>query len=401
MTDAARDYLEGLIRTCRRELLEGILPFWLRHGLDTQYGGMLTCVDRDGTLMDGTKSGWFQGRAAYILSYVYNHVEKRPEYLAAAKSVLDFAEKYCVDPQDGRWYFEVTRDGRPLRKRRYLFAETFGIIAMAEYALATGDRSYAERALALFRRVLRLLDTPGALEPKYLPAQPAIGHSMLMILMNTARVLRQVCDDPILEEQVRRSCRALHDKLWHPEYHTILESVTPEGELIDTLAGRTINPGHCIETSWFLLDAARAFPALDCAEEMRRFGLEVLEGAWQWGWDEPYGGVINFRDCKGFPSQDYSQDMKFWWPQCEAIIARLYAYLETGDERHLELHKQALAWAWDHLRDSEYGEWYGYLHRDGTVAQPAKGNLFKGPFHIPRMLTKVILLSEELLAQDR
>jgi hypothetical protein len=30
----------------------------------------------------------------------------------------------------------------------------------------------------------------------------------------------------------------------------------------------------------------------------------------------------------------------------------------------------------------ENGEWYGYLHRDATIAQTAKGNLFKGPFHL-------------------
>jgi N-acylglucosamine 2-epimerase len=24
------------------------------------------------------------------------------------------------------------------------------------------------------------------------------------------------------------------------------------------------------------------------------------------------------------------------------------------------------------------------LHRDGTIAQTAKGNLYKGPFHLPR-----------------
>lgn len=399
MTDSTRDYLEGLVKQCKEELQESILPFWLKYGLDREHGGMLTCVDRDGTLMDGTKSVWFQGRAAYIFSYVYNHIEKRPEYLEAAKNILDFAEKYCVDPEDGRWYFEVTREGLPLRKRRYVFSETFGIIAMAEYSLATGDRSYADKALKLFKQVLTWLDTPGALPAKYLPTQPAIGHSILMILMNTAGVLRQVCDDPILEEQVQKSYAAIHDKLWHPEYHIILESVTPEGELIDTLAGRTINPGHCIETAWFLMDVARTFPHLSISDEMSRFGLEVLEGAWKWGWDEPYGGIINFRDCKGFPSQDYSQDMKFWWPQCEAIIARLYAYKETGDERHLELHKQSLDWAWEHLRDPEYGEWYGYLHRNGSVAQPAKGNLFKGPFHIPRMLTKVILLAEEILSK--
>ena len=46
--------------------------------------------------------------------------------------------------------------------------------------------------------------------------------------------------------------------------------------------------------------------------------------------------------------------------------------------------------------DSEYGEWYGYLHRDGTVAQPAKGNIFKGPFHIPRMMIKSYELCKEL-----
>ena len=42
-------------------------------------------------------------------------------------------------------------------------------------------------------------------------------------------------------------------------------------------------------------------------------------------------------------------------------------------------------------------EWYGYLHRDGTVAQPAKGNLFKGPFHIPRMMLKAAALYDEIL----
>lgn len=36
--------------------------------------------------------------------------------------------------------------------------------------------------------------------------------------------------------------------------------------------------------------------------------------------------------------------------------------------------------------DAVHGEWFGYLHRDGRVSQTAKGNLFKGPFHLPRML---------------
>jgi N-acyl-D-glucosamine 2-epimerase len=89
--------------------------------------------------------------------------------------------------------------------------------------------------------------------------------------------------------------------------------------------------------------------------------------------------------------------MKFWWPQTETIIASLYAYLASGEERYLHIHKQISDWTYSHLPDAKYGEWFGYLHRDGTVAQPAKGNIFKGPFHIPRMMIKGYMLCQEIL----
>ena len=84
--------------------------------------------------------------------------------------------------------------------------------------------------------------------------------------------------------------------------------------------------------------------------------------------------------------------MKFWWPQCEAMIANLAAYRLTGEQRYFDHFKLASDWAWSHLRDPDFPEWFGYLHRDGTVAQHSKGNLFKGPFHIPRMLVQCVML---------
>ncbi|MDO5036139.1 MAG: AGE family epimerase/isomerase [Porphyromonas sp.] len=383
----------------RKELIDNVLPFWIKHGLDREHGGVLTCLDLDGTLMDGTKSVWFQGRALYAFAYAYNHIEQRPEWLEACDLILPFIDK-CFDPKDGRMYFEVKRDGTPLRKRRYVFSETFAMIAWAEYARATGKQAYAEKALDLFKKVRHWLATPGILEPKYLPTQQSIGHSVAMIMMNVAVVLHSLIQDPLLEEQVRESYLLIKDKLYSPEYHCVLEMATPEGGLIDTLAGRQINPGHCIETAWFLMEAHHTFADAEWAEGMTDFALTVLDDAWAWGWDDRYGGIINFRDCKGFPAQDYSQDMKFWWPQTEGIIATLYAYKLTGDQKYLDWHQKVHDWAWQHLIDEEKGEWYGYLHRDGTVAQPAKGNLFKGPFHIPRMLVRSTLLLEEL-AQSR
>lgn len=374
------------------DLTNDILPFWLRHGWDKVNGGVYTCLNRDGSLMDSTKSVWFQGRCGYIYAFAYNNIEPRQEYLDFSRSCIDFIEAHCFDT-DGRMYFEVMADGTPLRKRRYVFSESFAAIAMSEYALATGDKTYAEKALRLFQDMRRFIDTPGILPPKYLPVQPSIGHSITMIMINTAACIRRVIEHPDLDRQIDESIEKL--KLFiQPQYKALLEMVTPDGKLIDTLNGRTINPGHCIETAWFLLEEAK-YRGWDKA--LTDMALQILDWSWDWGWDEQYGGIINFRDCKGLPPQDYSQDMKFWWPQTEAVIAALYAYEATGDARYLEMHRKASDWAYTHLPDPEYGEWFGYLHRDGTVAQPAKGNIFKGPFHIPRMMIKSTMIINEIL----
>ena len=385
-------YLTEWRDSYRNDLVNNIMPFWLRNGLDRVNGGIYTCLDRDGSLIDGTKSVWFQGRFAFVCSFAYNHVDKNPEWLAAAKSTIDFIERYCFDT-DGRMYFEVTADGKPLRKRRYVFSETFAAIAMAEYSKASGDKSYAEKALQLFKDIRRFISTPGYMEPKYLDTLQAKGHSIVMILINTASRIREVIDDPELDAQICESIESLKDFM-KEEFKALLEMVGPNGEFIDTCNGRIINPGHCIETAWFLLEEAKH---RGWDKELTERALRILDWSWEWGWDKQYGGIINFRDCRNLPPQDYSQDMKFWWPQTEAIIATLYAYEATNDDKYLIMHKQISEWTYAHFPDNEYGEWYGYLHRDGTVAQPAKGNIFKGPFHIPRMMIKSYQLCNLLI----
>lgn len=377
-----KQYLNTWASDYKHELQENIMPFWLEHGLDRQHGGVYTCLDREGRLMDTTKSVWFQGRFGFIAAYAYNQVEKNPDWLAASKSCVDFIEQHCIDA-DGHMFFEVTDDGQPLRKRRYVFSECFAAIAMSEYSIASGDTTYALKALDMFKNIQKFLSTPGFLEPKYLPTLQSRGHSITMILINTASRIRAAIADPILDKQIDESLSAIRHYFMHPEFKAVLEMVGPNGEFMDTCNGRLINPGHCIETSWFIMEEAKY---RNWDKNLVQMALEILEWSWEWGWDKEYGGIINFRDCRNFPVQDYSQDMKFWWPQTEAIIATLYAYQATHDEKYLAMHKQISDWTYAHFPDKEFGEWYGYLHRDGTVAQPAKGNLFKGPFHIPRMM---------------
>lgn len=388
-----KEYIKSWAESYKKDLTENIMPFWMKYGLDRENGGVYTCVNRDGSLMDTTKSVWFQGRFAFVCSFAYNNVEKNQEWLDAAKSTLEFIEKHCFDEQ-GHMYFSVTAEGKPLRKRRYVFSETFAAIAMSEYALATGDQHWAKRAIQVFEDTQRFLATPGFLPAKFEADVKLQGHSIVMILINVGSCIRKVVDDPKLTQQIDESIEKLKKYFIHPEFKCLLETVGENGEFIDTNMTRTINPGHCIETSWFIMEEAKLRgwdkPMFDLA-------LQVFDWSWDWGWDKQYGGIINFCDCKNLPSQDYSQDMKFWWPQCETIIASLYAYLGTGDEKYLYRHERISEWTYAHFPDAEYGEWYGYLHRDGTVAQPAKGNLYKGPFHIPRMMIKGYILCLEIL----
>lgn len=391
MNTTQKEYLQQCRDAYRSELIDNIMPFWMEHGLDRVNGGVYTCLDRDGKLMDTTKSVWFQGRFGFICAYAYNNIEKRQEWLDASLSCIKFLEDHCADT-DGHKFFTVTAEGEGIQKRRYVFSECFCAIAMAEYAKATGSKEYAEKALKEFQNIRRMMATPG-----FLPAKttvPGRSHSIIMILLNVAVIVKQVIEHPDLDAQIESSLYDIEHYFMHPEFEALLESVTPEGGLIDTIAGRVINPGHCIETAWFIMECAKYRADRDHLNEV---ALRILDWSWKWGWDEQYGGIINFKDCKNFPPQDYSQDMKFWWPQCETIIATLYAYKLTGDEKYLEMHRLANDWTFKHFKDTEYPEWYGYLHRDGSVAQPAKGNIFKGPFHIPRMLIKAGMLCDEII----
>lgn len=391
-----KEYIKQWAESYKRDLTENIMPFWMEHGWDKVNGGVYTCLDRDGSLMDSTKSVWFQGRFAFICAYAYNNVEKNPLWLEAAKSTLDFIEKHCFD-KNGRMYFSVTADGKPLRMRRYVFSETFAAIAMSEYALATGEQKYAERAMQIFEDTQRFLTTPGILAPKFEETVQLQSHSIIMILINVGSCIRKVINDPKLTQQIDDSIAKLKKYFMHPEFKCLLETVGMNGEFVDTNMTRTINPGHCIETSWFIFEEAKL---RNWDKDMTDMALQIFDWSWDWGWDKQYGGIINFKDCKNLPPQDYSQDMKFWWPQCETIIASLYAYLATGDDEYIYKHQRISEWTYAHFPDNELGEWYGYLHRDGTVAQPAKGNLFKGPFHIPRMMVKAYSLCQEILNKE-
>lgn len=373
--------LAGLRDFYRRSLLEDTLPFWLPRSVDAEHGGYLTMRDRDGALIDDDKAVWFQGRFAWMLATLHATVEERPDWLEAARSGVDFLRDHCFD-HDDRMFFLVTRDGRPLRKRRYIFSEAFAIMALAAYGRAARCEESMEQARQLFRLCVEYIEgrLPAG-EPKWTEVRPARSISVPMIYLHVAQQLVETVGDELAQEMIDEFIEEIRTFV-KDDPACVLEQVGPDGEVIDHIDGRTLNPGHAIEGAWFILHEARRRGG---DPELTELGCRMLDTMWKRGWDEEQGGLFSFVDIFGKPVQEYCHDMKFWWPHCEAIIATLLAWTMTGEERYARWHRQVHDYAHRTFHDPEHGEWFGYAHRDGSIASTAKGNQFKGPFHVPRM----------------
>lgn len=383
----------------RNGLLSDVVPFWLNHAIDREQGGYLHCLGPDGSVISTDKSMWIQGRFAWLLSTLYLTVEKRPEWLEAARHGIEFIRRHGFD-RDGRMFFWVTREGKPLRKSRYIFTETFGLVALAAYAKASGDEQARKEAVDLFDVLVRHITTPGLLEPKVIPdTRRSKAFVVPMIMTVTCQVLRETINHPSATEWIDRSIAEIEKDFLKPEFKAVLETAGTEGEFQDTFDGRLVCPGHAIEGAWFILHEAKR---RGNDQRLREIGLQILDWSWEWGWDTEHGGILYYRDARKLPSTEYWHDMKFWWPHNEAIIATLLAYQLTGDEKYARWHSMVHDWAYAHFPDPNHGEWFGYLHRDGTVSTELKGNMWKGPFHLPRMQWYCWKLCEEMLgSKDR
>ncbi len=379
--DAAR--IGELITTYRDGLLGDTVPFWIPRCVDREHGGFFTALDRDGSVIDTDKGMWQQGRISWMLATLYNTVERRPEWLEYARQGIEFIQRHGFD-EDGRMFFQVTREGVPLRKRRYVYSEAFAAIAHAAYAKASGDGGAAARALDLFRSFLRHANTPGLLPPKGVPGtRPAKAIGIPMITIGVAQVLRDTLGEAAFcTGEIDRCIDEIRGDFFSEEFGCVMETVGPNGEFIDHFDGRTLNPGHAMEAAWFILHESRVRGG---APGLTALGCRMLDAMWDRGWDREFGGILYFVDVRGLPVQEYWHDMKFWWPHNEAVIATLLAHRLTGDAKYAEFHRLVHDWAHRHFPDPEHGEWYGYLHRDGRVSVRLKGNLWKGLFHLPRM----------------
>lgn len=363
-----------------RELFERTIPFWLERSLDRTHGGYFNCLDRDGRVYDTKKHVWLQGRQAWMFAKLYRDVEANSEWLAASRLGVEFLRQHGIRA-DGRVYFSLTADGKPIYLQRKIFSECFYIMALAEYARAAEKPMFLQEAKAELEKVWQwAYDWTRIGRPVYEGNIPAQSLAVPMILLN---VIAEVAgeDSQSYSVEVEECIRRLRLHI-HRESQTIYETVAPDGSLIDSPEGRLLNPGHGMEAGWFLQHWAQKLDNKALEAE----AIAIVRRSFQRGWDEEYGGIYYFLDAAGYSPTPLEWFMKLWWVHCEALYACLLNYNLTGEAADWEAFAKTDRYIFEHFVDEEYGEWFGYLDRRGEVTHRFKGGPYKGCFHVPRAL---------------
>lgn len=376
-----KDRITTLRRRYEHELFENVLPFWLRYAPDRVHGGHFNCLDRDGTVYDSTKHMWLQGRLVWMFSTLYRMVEPRPAWLETARLGMEFLTAEAWRPEDGRVYFSLTAEGKPIYLQRKIFSECFYVMALSAYSRAAGVPRLLDEAQREFARIWEWAwDSTKVGRPAFAGETPRQSLAVPMILLNVIEELTGGDPRPYareIDECLQRLRRHVH-----PDQQLVFEHVRPDGTCLDSPEGRLLNPGHAIEAGWFIQHWAQRLRR----RELQDLAVDIVRWSFATGWDREYGGLYYFLDARGYSPTQLEWSMKLWWPHCETLYATLLNWSLTRAPADWDMFGQVDRYTFDHFPDPQYGEWYGYLDRRGEVSQRFKGGPYKGAFHVPRAL---------------
>jgi N-acylglucosamine 2-epimerase len=369
----------------KEELLTNILPFWMQFSKDEKNGGYFTCLDRKGKVFDTDKFMWLQGREVWCFSYMYHNVEQRKEWLQMALHGAEFMKKHGRD-ENGNWYFSVTQEGIPLVQPYNIFSDCFATMAFAALDKAQPDDEWKKIAVDTFENILQRRHNWKGVYNKAVPGtRPLKNFSLPMILCNLALELEHILGKERVDQFIPEVLHEVMEVFYQPQLGLILENVYEDGSFSNSFEGRLLNPGHAIEAMWFIMDLGKRLNDKKLIDKAVKIMLDTVE----YGWDKEYGGIFYFLDVKGYPPQQLEWDQKLWWVHVEALVALAKGYALTGNERCALWFKKIHDYSWQHFKDPEYGEWFGYLNRRGEVLLPLKGGKWKGCFHVPRAMYRV------------
>ncbi|MEX2574439.1 MAG: AGE family epimerase/isomerase [Balneolaceae bacterium] len=410
----------SLLTFYRRHVEEMLLPFWEK-ALDTRYGGVYTCFNNRGDRLTSTnKYTWSQGRFLWLWAKTAAMISENrlkgdaAAYVEHLDKTVQFLEDH-VFMQNGNCAFLLSESGEMLESipgkgfDTSIYADCFIVIGLAAFSDLKKDVRRFEKTLALFNRIRERLET-GEFRSEPYPVPPGYrAHSIPMIMLNVTQELAGAADTLVRPESGELNQQAvlyMEDVMdtFCRDDHRVVEMLPEEPTGKESLLYRHVNPGHTIESMWFVLHTALKSGRNTYIPK----AVGAIEKAIDVGWDRDYGGLLRFVDKDGGKPRgnrvsdpfeemiEDSWDMKLWWPHSEALYSTLLAASLTDSEKLADDHEKMRKYVFDTFPnpDRSVGEWIQIRDREGKPLDKVAALPVKDPFHILRNMLLILDLLE-------
>ena len=384
-SNTLEDHVDSLREQYREALFDDVIPWWMRHSLDSEHGGYYSQIELRGQPYSTDKFVWMNARQVWMFSHLYNSHETNPDWLNAATMGAQFLITHAFKP-DGKMHFRLTRDGESRSEVLNLYTKVFAAIAFAEYSQATASPESWAQAMKLYDTLMQGLGKPSDTPMLGYPLHGEFHlHAHDMCRITVAWVFNKIQPQKRFNDDLMLSVDSIIGRHWKPQLGVLLENVAMDGSpQLDIPEGRMFHPGHSIESAWMLMEIA-----LEWSDEpLFQTATDIMLASLEQGWDTRYGGIRYLTNIDWTPLHNLEADLKLWWPHCEALYATLLAWSKTSRDDVATWYKKIHQYTFSNFPDRINGEWYGYLNRDGSPLWTAKANGWKGCFHLPRALMR-------------
>jgi len=407
-----------------------MLPYWLEHGVDDEYGAYLTGFSNDGKrLLHCYKLPWSQGRFVWLWARLAAQFPAHPlaeRFLELSRSGADFLRANCLMP-NGEVAFTLDRDGIPIlldadgKPRAARPGESYGsstytdlyvVYGLSEYARQAGDLASLEFAWDLYWSAVRRYREGRFRTDPYPTPSGYKAHGVPMFLLDTGRELAVTAerlewgDTRELRQLVTELVGEVMDHHRQPD-DVVIELLGTDNQVRPTKLGTYVNPGLMFQDMWFIMHYAE-----EAGDQARiQQAARVVRRACELGWDDEYGGFFQFVHRTGGPPRgevppeeaghpmlanlDSNWDGKFYWVHSEALYALLLSYFHTQEPWALQWYRRVHDYTFRTFPSGQPGgEWINLRNRDGTPSDKPAAVPVKDPFHANRDLVLAIALLE-------